>query len=366
MRLTRRALLAGLAAGLVWGPPRLAAQTPSPGAALRRWPTGNGRLAPPARADGLILFAGDRTVGAIRPDGPDPLWAGPHGLAGAALFRPRAADGRLVCGGPRGIGCWRLADGEPLWGYRPRVQLGVPLVTAQRTYLGDGHEVVALDNRSGEALWRFAGLADTLVSYAPAMAGETLFVGSGDGRLYALGAQDGAQRWALDLSGQWQYLRQLHLSGDLLVAGAYTERLYGISTRDGSVLWSFHAGNFINSHCVADGTAYLWSPTGWVYAVDTATGLVRWRHKTTDYGEGAANWAPVMAELAVEGGRLYALAMDQVLHVLDARTGEPRARLPLPEPVRPAVLPIPDLGLVFATVQGDLILLDSPGALGSG
>ncbi|HSQ06552.1 MAG TPA: PQQ-binding-like beta-propeller repeat protein, partial [Chromatiaceae bacterium] len=122
-----------------------------------------------------------------------------------------------------------------------------------------------------------------------------------------------------------------------------------------------HAGNFINSHCVADGTAYLWSPTGWVYAVDTATGLVRWRHKTTDYGEGAANWAAVMAELAVEDGRLYALAMDQVLHVLDAGTGEPRARLPLPEPVRPAVLPIPDLGLVFATVQGDLILVDNPG-----
>jgi outer membrane protein assembly factor BamB len=147
----------------------------------------------------------------------------------------------------------------------------------------------------------------------------------------------------------------------VLVAGAYTERLYGISTRDGTVLWSFHAGNFINSHCVADGTAYLWSPTGWVYAVDTATGLVRWRHKTTDYGEGAANWAPVMAELAVEGGCLYALAMDQVLHVLDAQTGEPRARLPLPEPVRPAVLPIPDLGLVFATMQGDLILAHLPG-----
>jgi outer membrane protein assembly factor BamB len=315
----------------------------------------------PGQADLFNDGTGDQTIGVIRPDHTDPLWVGPHGLAGAALFRPRAADGRLVCGGPQGIGCWRLADGERLWGYRPRVQLGVPLVAAGRTYLGDGHEVVALDSRTGEPVWRFAGLADTLISYAPAMAGETLFVGSGDGRLYALGAQDGARRWALDLSGQWQYLRQLYLSGEVLVAGAYTERLYGISTRDGSVLWSFNAGNFINSHCVADGTSYLWSPTGWVYAIETATGLMRWRQKTTDYGEGAANWAAVMAELAIEGGRLYALAMDQVLHVLDAQTGEPRARLLLSEPVRPAVLPIPDLGLVFATVQGDLILLDNPG-----
>ncbi|HSQ06726.1 MAG TPA: PQQ-binding-like beta-propeller repeat protein, partial [Chromatiaceae bacterium] len=183
MRLTRRSLLAGLAAGLVWGPPRLAAQTQVPGAVLRRWSTGNARLAPPARAARWVLYAGDQTIGVIRPDRPDgtdPLWARPHGLAGAAQFRPRAADGRLVCGGPQGIGCWRLADGEYLWGYRPRAQLGVPLVAAQRTYLGDGHEVIALDNRTGDPVWRFAGLADTLISYAPAMAGETLFVGSGD------------------------------------------------------------------------------------------------------------------------------------------------------------------------------------------
>ncbi len=357
MRLTRRALLAGVAAGLVCGSPRAVAQAQPSGSVRRRWSTGNARLAPPARAGGLVLYAGDRTIGAIRPDLGEGLWAGSHGLAGAAVFRPRAAGGRLICGGLQEIGCWDLPGGQRHWRYRPRVQAGVPLMTALHTYLGDGHEIVALDNQSGEPVWRFAGVADTLVSYAPVIAGDTLFVGPGDGRLYALGALDGALRWTLDQSARWQYLRQLHLSGDLLVAGGYKEALYGISTEDGSLLWSFNAGNFINSHCVSGDTAYLWSPTGWVYAIDTATGQVRWRHRTTDYGDAAANWAAVMAELVVEDQRLYALAMDDVLHVLDARTGEPSARLSLPERVRPAVLPIPGLGLVFATVQGDLILL---------
>jgi hypothetical protein len=357
VRLTRRALLAGLAAGLVCGSAWVAAKAQYPGVVRRRWPTGNARLAPPARAEGLVLYAGDKTIGAIRPDRDDILWERAHGLAGPAVYRPRTAGGRLICGGPRGIACWDPVGGERHWGYRPRVLAGVPLMTAECTYLGDGHEIAALDSRTGAPVWRFAGVANTLVNYSPALAGETLFVGPGDGRLYALATGDGALRWTLNLSKQWQYLRQLHLSGDVLVAGSYKEKLYGISVKDGSVLWSFNAGNFINSHCVSGDTAYLWSPTGWVYAIDTATGLVRWRHRTTDYGEAAANWAAVMAELVVEDGRLYALAMDDVLHILNARTGEPSARLALPERVRPAVLPIPDLGLIFATGQGDLILL---------
>ena len=357
MRLSRRDLLAGLVAGLACGLVGTAAQVQPSGPIRRRWPTGNARLAPPARADGLVFYAGDKTVGAISPQRQEALWGGPHGLAGAAVFRPRAAGGRLICGGREELACWDLQGGERYWRYRPRVQAGVPLMTAGRTYLGDGHEIVALDNQSGAPVWRFAGVADTLVSYAPAISRDTLFVGPGDGRLYALGAGDGALRWTLDLSGQWQYLRQLHLSGDVLVVGGYREKLYGISTKDGAVLWSFNAGNFINSHCVSGDTAYLWSPTGWVYAIDTATGKARWRHRTTDYSDAAANWAAVMAELVVEDQRLYALVMDDVLHVLDAETGEPGARLLLPEPVRPSVLPIPGIGLVFATVQGDLILL---------
>jgi len=379
VRAARRALLAGLAGGLAaglsaaltpglaWGDSRGAGEGRRSDPIRQRWPTGNSRLAPPGLAgDGLagdqVLYAGDRTIGAISIRGERLPWQAPHGLASAAVFRPRTAGAHLVCGGLHDIGCWGLDDHAPhcapVWRYRARTQLGVPLVSAERTYLGDGHEVVALETRSGETLWRFAATPDTQISFSPAMSGDVLFVGPGDGSLYALGAADGALRWSLDGRAQWKYLRQLQVSGEVLVAGGYLERLYGLSTLDGSVLWSFNAGNFINSYCVAAGTAYLWSPTGWLCAVDAQGGEVRWRHRTSDYGEAAANWAAVLAELAVQGGRLYALAMDHVLHVLNAENGAALGRLALPEPVRPAVLPVPGVGAVLAAAQGDLILLD--------
>jgi hypothetical protein len=146
------------------------------------------------------------------------------------------------------------------------------------------------------------------------------------------------------VSAQRQYLRQLHLSGDLLVAGGYTERLYGISVQNGVVLWAFNAGNLINSHRVSIETAYLWSLTGWVNAIDTATGQACWRHRTTDHTDAAANWAAVMAELVVEDRRLYALAMDGVLHVLDTEAGEPSGRQNIAGTRPPRGLADPRLG----------------------
>ncbi len=352
----RRAFLASLAAGLALGAGGAAAAVGTPDAP-RRWHTGNARLAPLTRFGSQLLFAGDRTLGAISPDRPLPLWSTPHGLAGKAVFRPRAAAGRVVVGGLGGLACWDLDHGRRLWQRSAAVQTGVPLVTGERIYLGDGHAILALDSASGEQLWRHAGVPDTLASYAPAVHGDTVFAGPGDGRLYALSTDDGTPRWVLDRSAEWQYLRQLYISGEVLVAGSYTETLYGISTADGAVLWTFNAGNFINSHHVSGDTAYLWSPTGWLFAIDITSGEVRWRHRTNDYLHTVGHWAPLMAELITAGGRLYALDMGDVLHVLDTASGAEIERLKLPERMRPCVVPVPGRGLAFATGDGDVLLI---------
>ena len=141
------------------------------------------------------------------------------------------------------------------------------------------------------------------------------------------------------------------------MAGSYKELLYGIAVADGRVLWTFNAGNFINSHHVAGGTAYLWSPTGWVYAIDTRDGKVRWRHRSTDYRSAKANWGPLMAELASHGAHLYALDMQQVLHVLDRQTGEEVQRIALTQALRPTLLPHSDRQALLAAADGELLLV---------
>lgn len=344
-------------AALVFGPAaaRLAAARGAQILVEHRAATGNRALVPPAQAGGHILCAGDRELRLIEPATGSPGWNVTHDLPGGASFRPRIADGIAVCAGRGGIGAWLIDSGRRLWRHEAHRQIGPPAVADGLAFFGDGHELVAVDLAGGEVRWRFAAVADTLIAYAPAVRGDTVLVGPGDGRLYALSAADGSLRWRVDGTREWQYLRQLHVAGNRLIAGGYTEKLYGIDIATGRILWEFNAGNFINSHHVAGDLACLWSPTGWLYAIDTASGTVRWRHRTTGYRGDAGDWAPLLAELASLEGRLYALDLAGVLHVLSLAEGREIGRWRAPEPVAPFVLPLSGGRVCLGSADGHLL-----------
>lgn len=357
VRPTRRAVLV-LAAGLLARPAAFAASGPGAAALTPRAviDTGNSVLNPPAHADGLIVFSGDRTAGAVDPVSGALVWRADLPDGQPANFRPRLGGGLAAIGGRRGLAVHEAATGRLLWRRTAAIQSGVPSLSDGAIHVGDGHEIVALDAASGAQLWRHAGVPDTLASYAPVVAGGLVLAGPGDGRLYGLAIGDGRPEWIVDRSEAWQYLRQLHVHDGILVAGSYKEKLFGIAVADGRALWEFNAGNFINSHHVAGGTAYLWSPTGHVYAIDAASGDVVWRHETTDYDDSAGNWASMMAELIVHDGRLLALDMADVLHVLSVEDGTELARHAVGIPVRHAVLPLPGGMLAFPGMNGRLLI----------
>lgn len=357
MTQSRRRFLQSAIAGLALRPAATRAETARDLAVLGFRPTGNARLNPLTAGSGALLFSGDRTVGAVSLADLAPIWVRPHGFPSAAEFRPRAAGPVMVCGGRGWIAAFDAAGGAELWRHRAEIQVGVPLVTETHTLFGDGHRLRALDTRTGAELWRAAGIPDTLISYAPAATSDTAFFGPGDGRLYAVSQSDGALKWSIDGREPWQYLRQIYCRDGILVAGTYREELIGLSAQDGRALWSFNAGNFINSQHVTEDAAYLWSPTGWIYAIDIRSGDIRWRHQTTDYDESAGNWASIMAELTTLDGRLYALAMDNNLHLLDTATGAEIGTRRVPERIRHAVLPL-DGGarIAFPTESGGILL----------
>lgn len=323
---------------------------------LRRWPTANQRLAPLDVCDGRLLYAGDRQIGLIDPAATALSWTSTHDIQGGARFRPRCADGIVVCAGVEELTAWSVNDGTPLWRRRVELPLGVPCIANGQVLVGAGHELMAIDLFSGAERWRFAAIADTRIAYAPVVAGDSVLVGPSDGRLYAVDATSGRLHWQVDRMREWQYLRQLHIAGDTLVAGSYKERLYGLALSDGTQRWEFSAGNFINSHHVAAGLAYLWSPTGWLYAIDTTEGTLRWRHRTTDYRAAADNWASVLAELTVAEGCLYVLDLASDLHVLDAASGKPINRLHSVKPLAAFVLPLREGCIAAADQRGEVLL----------
>lgn len=355
VRCGRRTFLKGATAGLALGPAVAFAATPEL-EIRQQWQTGNATLSP-AAGDGVRLyFCGDRRAGAIDPSKAGFIWHVDLAEGLTFQFRPRVAGQHVVFSGQRGFAVHDAASGAQLWQRPAIIQCGVPLVTESQVILGDGHEVVALALASGEEQWRHAGVPETLMNYAPVQSGSTVLAAPGDGRLYALEAESGRLLWQQDGRERWQYLRQLRVHRGILVAGSYKEKLFGIDIRDGRELWQFNAGNFINSHHVADGAAYLWSPTGFIYAIDATTGAVLWQHETTDYDDNHKNWGPLMAELVTEGANLLALDMFNVLHVLRRADGTAVSHFRVPANIRHAVLPLGAVGLAFPTQSGDIVL----------
>lgn len=327
-------------------------------AVLDRWTTGNETLFPFARANEFLYCGGDRAVEAWNIGERKRLWIRP--LDHSAVFRPRIARGLVVTSGRSQLACRERLTGDLRWEHHPRAELSVPLLDGGRVYIGEGHRLMSLDARSGQTLWAFDTMPGSRIAYAPAVRGDAIFLGAGDGLLYCLSAREGELVWQVDRESDWQYLRQIANAGDALVAGGYHDEIFAISATDGGIIWRFNAGNFINSQLVRGNAVYFWSATGWLYALNIANGSVIWRHRTVDYGDPhrKQNWAPILAELVADDDYLYVLSMDHVLHLLELESGHAVADYRMPVAVRPFVCLGPEArSVLMGSTRGDALYL---------
>jgi outer membrane protein assembly factor BamB len=186
----------------------------------------------------------------------------------------------------------------------------------------------ALDAKTGAEKWR-VNLGGS-VSSSPAIAGGVVLVMGRDGRLCAVKLADGSPVWTLvtgaDLSlGSDPRTFDLWVSsptvadGTVFVGGG-DGRVYAVDVGTGQARWSHATGSRVRSSpAVAQGTVYAGSFDGQVYALDAATGAERWRYQTGDV---------VQSSPAVWGDAVYVGSRAAAVFALDAKTGALRWRRP--------------------------------------
>lgn len=90
----------------------------------------------------------------------------------------------------------------------------------------------------------------------------------------------------------------------------------GTAREEPSSRWSYETGDAVwASPVVADGTLYVGSYDGHLYALDAETGELQWRYRTGDRVDGSP---------AVVNGTVYVGSFDRNIYALDAETGEER------------------------------------------
>ncbi len=104
-------------------------------------------------------------------------------------------------------------------------------------------------------------------------------VGSWDGYMYALNAQNGSQKWRYQTGGQ------IHSSpvivDGLAIFGSTDGNVYALHTNDGSLGWIYPTGGPVTaSPVVVNGSVYIGSGDHNVYALSVSNGTKLWSFKT--------------------------------------------------------------------------------------
>ena len=198
-------------------------------------------------------------------------------------------------------------------------------VAGDTLYIGTREgELVALDRKTGETLWRFElqGEERNRAIYGtPAVVGDMVYVGGYDGLLYAL-TSDGQDEWKTRVGGPLggPIVGGPTVVDGVVLVGSSDGNLYAFDAAEGTDIWRFPTGNKVwASPAVANGVVYFGSLDQRVYAVSVENGDKVWEFKTG----GAISASPLVYE-----GRVYVGSFDSVFYAISASTGKEVWRFP--------------------------------------
>jgi outer membrane protein assembly factor BamB len=185
-------------------------------------------------------------------------------------------------------------------------------------------------------MWRFK--TNGKIFSSPAISNGIAYIGSGDNSLYAVDVKTGKQLWAFRTGGAVH--SSPSISNKVVCFGSYDGYYYALNARTGKLLWKFKTGGekkvgakglwtmqpkdeymndlydfFLSSPIYSSNgvTIYFGSSDGKLYAVNAATGKLKWQFKT----DGLIHTTP-----ALYNGLLYFGSWDTYFYALNATTGK--------------------------------------------
>ena len=227
--------------------------------------------------------------------------------------------------------------------HTPGEVVSSPAVDGNTVYVGSsGGNLYAVDRESGALKWKFE--VKNRVASSPAVAGGIVYFGAYDGFFYAVDAATGQQKWKFQTGGERRYTaRNLHgmqpsietrpdpwdsyLSSPAVWNGAVyfgsgDGNVYALDAATGSLKWRYQTGDVVHaSPAIADGMVFIGSWDSFFYALDAATGAEKWRYKTGD-DPATHNQVGIQSSAAVVDGVVYFGCRDSHLYALDEFTGE--------------------------------------------
>jgi outer membrane protein assembly factor BamB len=207
--------------------------------------------------------------------------------------------------------------------------IGSPVIDGANVYAGGlDSTLYALDLASGKVNWKFKTLGP--IRSAVETDDQRVYLNGGDGGIYSLNKQNGKREWVFVTLGGILGERTYDLAdyfhskpvkaGDKVFVGAGDGRLYAIDAATGKLQWSFKANDIVHTTpVIADGKVVFGSSDGFLYALDQSNGNLVWKFKSvghTNFPAGEMQGSPVISQ-----GRVFIGSRDYNLYSVDLKHG---------------------------------------------
>ena len=128
-------------------------------------------------------------------------------------------------------------------------------IAGDTAYVGswDGH-LYAVSLLTGELRWKYQ--ASNEIKSSPSVFGGKVYFGDETGDFHALDAKTGVKLWVFRTEAG--IISSANLAGDRVIFGSYDQYLYCLSIKDGSLIWKFQTEGYVHgSPAISDGVAVV-------------------------------------------------------------------------------------------------------------
>jgi outer membrane protein assembly factor BamB len=260
------------------------------------------------------------------------------------------ADTSMFRGGPDHLGVYASTAAPTLtsvvWKFKANGKLiSSPAVTPNAVYVGSAdNNLYAVNRADGTLKWKFETRGP--VNSSPAVDHGLVMFASVDGNFYAVDAESGKEKWKFATGGERRFtapgihgampktqvmadpfdlfLSSPTVSGSTVYFGSGDHNVYALDVATGALKWKFKTGDVVHaSPAASGGVVYIGSWDRNLYALDAASGSLKWKFQT---GQDTViyNQIGIASSAAVAGGIVFFGCRDGHFYAVDAKTGAQR------------------------------------------
>ena len=280
-------------------------------------------------------------------------WSGVT-IADGALF-VGSLDGRLVgLDKSDGSRLWLDEDAGMLGTSESKVAIyGTPAAAGDLVYVGGYNgKVYAFTSSTGalDEVYPPEGNLEPIIG-GVAVSQDRVYFGCSDGKVYALDAAKLLYEWKFETGDKIWSTPAIH--GETIYIGSIGKKLYALDASDGSKKWEFETeGAIVSTPLVYNNTVYFGSFDRHIYAVDATSGSQRWQSEVT-----ADKW--FWARPVAYNDVIYAPCLDGKVYILDAESGgEVASAVELGSPISSSPVVVGGK-VIVASEEGKVYSLDT-------